>query len=363
MKDNYSLINELNNELEKPSAKDFGWVLYRFPNSEDVYFNSGKVRRQEIESISSQSFIIAPFQNHDHLVWQIDSTLISKFDKYGIFDAITNLPFYFNPKKSETTSEIDYCTLVEKVLNAIDSKQIEKAVPARIKYIKKDQSFSPLSFYRSLLDNYPNAFVYILSTPGTGTWIGCTPELLLNAKGTAIKTLSLAGTKKNNDLSANEMQELFSNKELNEQAIVTGYINDILEKYTSEIVKEGPELIKAGNVFHLATYFNGVLKPSYANNYGALLKELHPTPAVCGFPLKESLNILLGQEKFERNLYSGYLGPITDKSADIYVNLRCMQVFNNELALYAGAGVVEGSVPEKEWLETEEKLNTLLKFF
>ena len=78
--------------------------------------------------------------------------------------------------------------------------------------------------------------------------------------------------------------------------------------------------------------------------------------------MEQSRDFLLKHENFDRSLYSGFLGPAEEKEAHIYVNLRCMQLFEKEAILYAGAGVVQGSVPEKEWLETEEKMNTLGRF-
>ena len=143
---------------------------------------------------------------------------------------------------------------------------------------------------------------------------------------------------------------------------MTGYINDILLKFCDNIKSDGPHAIKAGNVTHLATYFSGKLKPEYRKNYMPILRDLHPTPAVCGIPLDISRDFLLQHENFDRSLYSGFLGPISESKADIFVNLRCMQVFSKYALLYAGAGIVAGSIPENEWLETEEKMNTLLKF-
>jgi isochorismate synthase len=92
-----------------------------------------------------------------------------------------------------------------------------------------------------------------------------------------------------------------------------------------------------------------------------MLDLLHPTSAVCGMPLENSLEFLQKHEGYDREFYSGYLGPVNvNNNTHIYVNLRCMQLFEGQAIVYAGAGVTVDSVPEDEWKETEMKFNTLL---
>ncbi|MEJ0056113.1 MAG: chorismate-binding protein [Bacteroidota bacterium] len=75
-----------------------------------------------------------------------------------------------------------------------------------------------------------------------------------------------------------------------------------------------------------------------------MLKLLHPTSAVCGMPMEASLEFLKQNEGYDREFYSGYLGPVNiDHETSLYVNLRCMKLFANEASLYAGAGVMADS--------------------
>jgi isochorismate synthase len=92
-----------------------------------------------------------------------------------------------------------------------------------------------------------------------------------------------------------------------------------------------------------------------------MLQLLHPTSAVCGQPLDTALEFIHKHENHDRQFYTGYLGPVNFQNrTDIFVNLRCLQVLQKELILYAGAGITQDSIPEREWEETELKLNTLL---
>ena len=91
-----------------------------------------------------------------------------------------------------------------------------------------------------------------------------------------------------------------------------------------------------------------------------MLELLHPTSAVCGMPKSSAADFIKKYENGNREFYSGYLGPVNhQKEIHLFVNLRCMQLLKNTAILYAGAGVTEDSNPEKEWLETALKMNTL----
>ena len=79
-------------------------------------------------------------------------------------------------------------------------------------------------------------------------------------------------------------------------------------------------------------------------------------------PLEPSLDFLRKNEPYDRQYYSGYLGPVqVNRESHLFVNLRCMQLFRGEALVYAGAGVLADSDPKKEWMETELKMNTLLQ--
>lgn len=78
-------------------------------------------------------------------------------------------------------------------------------------------------------------------------------------------------------------------------------------------------------------------------------------------PLESALEFLKENEAYDREFYSGYLGPVNiQNNINLFVNLRCMQLLWNRAIVYAGAGVTVDSVPSTEWEETEMKMNTLL---
>lgn len=97
------------------------------------------------------------------------------------------------------------------------------------------------------------------------------------------------------------------------------------------------------------------------NHLAYLVRRLHPTPAVCGFPQRESEVWIKENETFDRKLYAGWLGYVNSsaKELDLYVALRCGQLYPTSITCYAGCGVNLGSDPETEWKETEFKLGML----
>lgn len=273
--------------------------------------------------------------------------------------------FYFTKIKTDfSTSQTDYINLVEESIHQIEENNFEKLVPSRCKQISLPSNFDLVEAFNKLCKLYPNAFVSLVSTPESGTWLGASPELLVSVdQQLKFKTVAVAGTQSlqpETDLK----QVSWTQKEIEEQALVSRYIINCFKKIRlREFAEQGPKTWKAGNLLHLKTEFEVDMAATNFTQLGSvMLKLLHPTSAVCGMPREESLHFLKNNEHFDRSFYSGYLGPVNfDNETTLFVNLRCMQWCANAAILYAGAGVTVDSIPKKEWEETEMKLKTLLQ--
>ena len=93
------------------------------------------------------------------------------------------------------------------------------------------------------------------------------------------------------------------------------------------------------------------------------VSSLHPTPAVCGLPMKAAKDFIIKNEGYNREFYTGFLGALNfeNEKTELFVNLRCMQyVENKKLALYVGGGITKDSNATLEWDETENKTKTML---
>ena len=173
------------------------------------------------------------------------------------------------------------------------------------------------------------------------------------------QTTSIAGTQVLGDRNVSDVK--WEAKELDEQAIVTGYIETVIDSFgIANVEKKGPANFQAANLVHLKTQFDfdaALVQPVV----GQFIDALQPTPSVCGLPKAAAVEVVLSVEKHNREYYSGFLGPINieEKSA-FFVNLRCLKIVPEGLAFFVGAGITEGSVPGREWDETSHKMMTLL---
>ncbi len=265
------------------------------------------------------------------------------------------------PKLEQSSNH--YQQLVAEGVSAIENGLFEKVVPSRRQSFEVPDDIDILEVFDRLCMQHPQALITLVSTPQTGTWMGASPELLVNVNSKFIfKTSALASTqvyKPGTDLKT----VLWNQKEIEEQAMVTRYIvNTCFKKVRIREYEEiGPKTFRAGNLLHLKTDFIIDMAATNFMQLGTVaLRLLHPTSAVCGMPMEPALKFLEDREGYDRELYTGYWGPVNvDQETHIYVNLRCMRAGQGEAILYAGAGVTIDSNPVLEWEETVNKMNTM----
>jgi isochorismate synthase len=279
--------------------------------------------------------------------------------------ATYHLPLAQGPAgQPATTPQTAYEQAVAAGVAAIKAGQFQKAVLAKRKAVELPPSFDLATLFGQLCEAHPTAFVSLVSLPGVGTWVGASPEKLVTVDAQGIfRTVALAGTQAKGDLTDLD-EALWRQKEIEEQALVSRYIINCFKKIrVREFEETGPHTVAAGNLIHLRTDFAvDTREVNFPQLGSVMLGLLHPTSAVCGMPKEATLEFILQHEGFDRQLYSGYLGPVNlgDETA-VYVNLRCMQLLGTRALLYAGAGVTKGSLPEREWQETEIKCQTMLR--
>jgi isochorismate synthase len=255
-----------------------------------------------------------------------------------------------------------YLELVRKSLEAIAAGTFEKVVPTRVKQIPLPPDFDLVATYQRLCNDNPEALVSLVHIPGAATWLGASPEMLVSVQEARIfRTVALAGTQPYREDTPLK-QVAWTQKEIEEQALVERYIISCFKKIRlREYIEHGPKTVIAGKLMHLRSDFTVDLRETNFPQLGSvMLRLLHPTSAVCGMELGPAREFLRQHEGYDRAFYTGYLGPVNvADNTDIYVNLRCMQLRDGYALMYAGAGVTADSVPEQEWEETEMKFNTL----
>lgn len=245
----------------------------------------------------------------------------------------------------------------EACMDAIHEGSCQKIVLSRQVVRAKPPAFSSGILFAKACRAYPNAFVYLCHTPQTGTWLGSTPESLLENLGDRWMTVALAGTRN----VAHQDENPWDAKNRDEQRLVSLHVEGILNAYADRIDRSGPSESLAGHLAHLKTTYHFDMKEAQHDRLGSLLSDLHPTPATCGFPIKKARHVLKRCERHDRSYYAGIVGPYqVEHQTALYVNLRCLNVLEEDLVMYAGGGLLAGSTFESEWTETSLKLETLL---
>jgi isochorismate synthase len=346
----------MKNLLKKTQAhyrSELPFVVYAFPNSDSAIglFQKNK-NNYTSEDYSENGFVFAPFTEGDTLIIPENETerITVKLSEKIIEPHIISPAI--NP--SEKTN---YQSMVESAIHCIKQGRASKIVTSRVQELKLGK-FDLSDIINRLLGLYITAFRYVWYHPRSGLWCGASPEVFLKTNGKEFSTMALAGTKK---IEKNR-EPRWTTKEIDEQKYVADAIATKLHAAASIVRVSKIKNHRAGSLIHLRTDFTGVFKKG-GNNLSELTKALHPSPAVCGTPQKAAKVFILENENYDREYYTGFLGPVSglEDHSDLYVNLRCMKMSTKTAFLYVGGGITEASQPSEEWEETRDKLQTMIQ--
>jgi len=308
-------------------------LTYRIPNKEIVRLKGKFLELQEFTGI--EGFIVSSF---------------NKEKKYHFIENDFSESFSFSQEEPHCYTQNEYTKIAAIFLKSLKTQNLSKAIFSRVKQVGLESE--PFDLFNQLCITYPDAFVYLMSSPFFGTWLGASPEVLIHSNGNNAETMSLAGTLKI------DSNEVWKNKEFEEQNHVTTYIESLLQVSKVEnLVISGQQEFNAGPVRHLSTTFQFDLG---TNSAIEIAEKLHPTPAVSGFPKNEAIELIGNIEQHDRKIYAGMIGFIDTNSTHLYVNLRCAEIIDNRAYLYLGGGFTKDSLVLDEWNETENKAKTLL---
>ena len=249
---------------------------------------------------------------------------------------------------------------VARAVEKIKGNQLEKVVLARFATATTNTSINPRNLLRELANEYPSTWVY----SNTGL-VGATPELLVRLSKSLVTSRILAGTiRKTGD----DERDLAlagslarSSKDLEEHEYAVRSVADALAPLCSSTnVPESPFVLYLSNVMHLATDVTGVLSDnSSPADIFDLVARLHPSAAVCGTPTEIAQRTIDEIEGISRGRYAGPIGWIdANGDGELGIALRCGQISSDakSIRIYAGCGIVAGSDPETEFLESDAKL-------
>ncbi|MBP1616632.1 MAG: isochorismate synthase [Bacteroidetes bacterium] len=353
--------------LDRLIDDDVAFAIYRLPTNQDIHLiiqNDNQVyKTNNYCTLTEKSgFVISPFQITDDcpiVIIRPDHHLVGA-EEINCFS--TN----YSPKNrvkmpanffDDSTSRQDYATMFERFQEGLKAGKFQKLVLSRKQNIELPPHFLFANVFSRALSTYPNTFVYLAHTSSTSTWLGSTPELFLSEKNGIFHSVALAGTQTvapGTDISTLS----WSDKNVYEQQIVADYFRKQLADSLLPFSNSDTYSFRVGNLAHLKTDFHFQRHGQITT--GEILALIHPTPAVCGFPKQEALEFINKIENHSRSYYSGFVGNLgMNNRTDLYVNLRCLQVKDRSLSLYAGGGILSSSNKEEEWTETEDKMQAM----
>ncbi|WP_026977491.1 isochorismate synthase [Flavobacterium tegetincola] len=337
--------------------KNLPFVLYSKPDSEHLigFFQQDRALHKAT-TFAEKGFVFADFEGNQSVLFPEMACEIQT-EKYK-FDCEKSKDTFVS---SSTDGKEAFEVLVEEGIKAIDKGTFQKVVLSRSEAIQVND-FNFLQVFKKMLSAYPTAFRYVWFHPEIGMWLGASPEQLLKVKSSKFKTVALAGTQKYES----DVEAIWHEKEKQEQQFVADFIIASLDSEVSAMEISQPYTFQAGSLVHLKTDIEGVFKNDF--NLMKVVQVLHPTPAVCGLPKESSKAFILENEGYDRRFYAGFLGelnwdvlPERTCDSDFFVNLRCMEIQQNQVQLYIGCGITKDSNPEKEYFETANKAMTMKK--
>ncbi len=266
--------------------------------------------------------------------------------------------------RKQPLTETSYEQAVGAALERIEAGAYEKIVLARGIQLEADRKWEPLAALNRLRERFAGCFCFSFGGGAGHSFIGATPERLLRIEKGALLTEAIAGSAPRG-LSAGEDARLAralldSRKDQHEHRCVCESILRRLKTLGIEGQTAGsPQLLALANVQHLHTPICADVGEQV--HLLDIAEVLHPTPAVGGKPREAALPEIRGLEQMDRGLYAGLVGWFNHlNDGEMVVGIRSALIEDCMATLYAGAGIVEGSVPERENEETELKLRALL---
>ena len=287
--------------------------------------------------------------------------------KFGAFDyAAPEFPgrsAAVGARVGNVGAEGDYPSAVGRALAEIAAGNFEKIVLARAKDLVASDALHPLRALNGLRQRFGDCYAFSIANGRGQSFIGASPERLLRAGEGRMLTEALAGSA-GRGATASEDAALAAalqrdDKELREHQLVLGSIAEALVSLgLRPEFPNRPDLRRFANVQHLHTPVRAALPDSV--RLLDVLACLHPTPAVGGAPRAAAVGRIRGLEAFPRGLYAGALGWIDSAGrGEFFVGLRSALIDGARARLYAGAGIVAGSSPERELAETELKFRAM----
>ncbi len=267
-------------------------------------------------------------------------------------------------KRSDYPDHDGWDSTISWALDAFRSAQLEKIVLARRSDLTFGQKLDPVDLMARQRALTHDCYHFLFQPEAGRIFIGSSPERLVSRSGRYVATEAVAGTRPRGDLpdsdAALASQMLKSEKDRREHEFVRQSVAAAMAPLCTSFQQDQTvSVMRLASRMHLFSSMWGTLNDGVTD--ADLMRALHPTPAVGGVPTGVAIEAIAHHEPFDRGWYAGPVGWIGTDSSEFAVGIRSALVGENTLSLYAGAGIVEGSVASDEWDEVEQKISDFLQ--
>ena len=253
---------------------------------------------------------------------------------------------------------------VNSALKSIEAKQFSKIVLARALDVISPVPFGLVASLNNLRQRHRDCYIFSTSNGKGHNFIGASPERLISIENQQLVTDALAGSAPRGKTTSEDVsfanRLLRNEKERREHQAVSEFITQRLCQLGLIPQRSPLKLLQLSNIQHLWTPIYAQL-PADVHPL-EIVAQLHPTPAVAGVPTQVACEQIRCYETFDRALYAAPLGWIDYQgNSQFVVGIRSALIEGDRARLYAGAGIVAGSDPDREFAEVQLKLQALLK--
>jgi len=368
--ESFKNIINLTNESHNSSLSK---IIYLFSFSENLNNNNLSADVPSLEAILPKIIIIKSNKNcwlriNGHVesksslrklieeIWSIRNQVInsgSELIKTSSFD----VPIIDDFLNSLETSNTNLKKVLNRGIQLVEQGVLEKIVLANRIKIKLKNKLDLVKILKKLKKNHPNTCRYVWKRNSKDILFGASPEKLFSFTKPNLTLEALAGTIATN---SDFTKLLKSTKDLKEHNYVIQYLIKCLElSKITNFKKSDIKVNSFGDISHLQTLI-------FANAENIcpfeLLKNLHPSPAVCGYPKNTALDWINTLESFSRGNYASPMGWVdTSGNSSFLLAIRGARYIEDNIEFTAGSGIVSGSVLDKEIDEIKLKFETIVK--
>ncbi len=341
-------------------------------------FNRDSKPSQEWKSFGAYRFIIPQFELHrshegTFLVCNFlqntencdpPESIIKQLDDVQFEITLSDWEERIILHRRDIPDRAEWQSSLNTALEEMEAGKYEKVVLARKATLTFNDPVDPVAYLLRLRRMTEETFNFYFQADEGHAFLGATPERLFKRQGRTLHTEAIAGTRPRGLTTYDDERFaralLNSEKELREHSIVVDMIRNVLEKYCHNLVIDNEvQITRLSHVQHLCKHFKCELDPETTD--ADLIKALHPTPAMGGYPTDIALEAIEDLEPFNRGWYAAPIGFVGHDHTEFVVAIRSALIERERVSLYSGAGIVLGSDPAEEWQEIEDKISKFLK--